>query len=383
MKKITALLITALILLSISIPVFAEGEAVTAAALDLEADCAVLMHPSGKVIYEKSPNQRMSPASVTKIMTLLLIMEALDDGTITENDMVTASTHAASMGGSQVWLEEGETLSVHEMIKCIAVVSANDASVAMAEHLAGTEPAFVERMNQRAQELFMTNTTFMNCTGLPAEGHLTTAYDIALMSAALLEHPKIIDYTTIWHDSIRDGESVLDNTNKLLRQYEGVTGLKTGMTSESEFCISVSAERDGMELIAVVLHEPTSAQRNADVAAMLNYGFANFAAVTPHTDKPIMPVPVVLGDADYIVGELEDTGMLTVEKSKLAAVEKTITMPDTVDAPVAEGQKLGELELRSGDEIIAKIPIVAKNKVERKSFWGIFVNLLGLATMRD
>ena len=265
------------------------------AGLTVSAPSAVLMHPSGRVLYEKNAHEPLPPASVTKVMTLLLIMEALDEGAIALDDMVTGSAHAASMGGSQIWLKEGEQLTVDEMIKCIVVASANDCAVAMAEHIAGSEEAFVERMNTRAQELGMENTHFVNCCGLDADGHLTTAYDIALMSAELIKHEKIFDYTLIWQDTIRDGAFTLTNTNRLIRSYDGMTGLKTGSTSVAGFCLAGTARRDGLDLIAVVMKADTSGARNADITAMLNYGFANFASVTPTPDQPLMPIRISIG----------------------------------------------------------------------------------------
>ena len=267
MKKILALM-GAVLLLSVN-----------ARAVEVSAPSAVLMEKeTGTVLFAKNEHEKLEPASVTKIMTLLLTMEAIDGGTLRYEDTVTASPHACSMGGSQIWLKEGERLTVDEMLKAVCVVSANDCAVALAEHLAGSEEAFVERMNRRAAELGMNDTTFKNACGLPVEGHVTSAYDIALMSRELmLHHPDIRTYTTVWMDTLRDGASSLVNTNKLVRFYDGTTGLKTGSTSAAGYCISATAEREGMELIAVILKGKTSPERFADAQTLLNYGFATYA----------------------------------------------------------------------------------------------------------
>ena len=269
MKKLAAALLAAALLV---LPAQAVSGAPT-----VDAAAAVLMEKeTGAILYEQNAHDKLEPASVTKVMSLLLVLEAIDDGRLALDDMVTVSAHAASMGGSQVYLKEGEQMSVDDMLKAVAVVSGNDAAVALAEHLAGSEEGFVEQMNQRAAELGMTDTCFVNCTGLPAAGHLTSAHDIAVMSRALIQHPKIRDYTTIWMDSIRGGQFQLANTNKLVRFYEGATGLKTGSTDAAGYCLSATAERDGMELIAVVLKAKTSEQRFESAKSLLNFGFANY-----------------------------------------------------------------------------------------------------------
>ena len=265
-----------LVLCLLTVPCFAMEGTVT-----VGAPSALLMTLDGQVLFEKDAHTAREPASVTKVMTMLLVCEAIDSGRIRLEDPVTASAHAASMGGSQIWLEEGEVLMVGEMLKCVAVVSANDCAVALGEHLAGSEESFVAMMNARAKELGMENTHFVNACGLTAEGHLTSAYDIGLMSAKLMgEHPWIADYATIWQDTIRNGASVLNNTNKLLKSYQGITGLKTGYTSTASYCISATAEREGLPLIAVIMGAGSSADRNADAAALLNWGFANFETVS-------------------------------------------------------------------------------------------------------
>lgn len=352
------------------------------AGLTVSAPSAVLMHPSGRVLYEKNAHEPLPPASVTKVMTLLLIMEALDEGAIALDDMVTGSAHAASMGGSQIWLKEGEQLTVDEMIKCIVVASANDCAVAMAEHIAGSEEAFVERMNTRAQELGMENTHFVNCCGLDADGHLTTAYDIALMSAELIKHEKIFDYTLIWQDTIRDGAFTLTNTNRLIRSYDGMTGLKTGSTSVAGFCLAGTARRDGLDLIAVVMKADTSGARNADIAAMLNYGFANFASVTPTPDQPLMPIPVELGTQAEVPVELGEVQPILIEKSRLGELEKSIAMEESLRAPVAAGQQVGSMTVLAGGEVLQQVPIIAVQEVPFLGVWGIFRQMLQAICMR-
>ena len=283
MKKCAAALVAA-VLLILPAAAVSGGPAV-------EAGSAILMEKeTGTVLYEANAHDKLEPASVTKVMTLLLVMEAIDDGRLKMEDMVTVSAQAASMGGSQVYLKEGEQMTVHDMLKAVAVVSGNDAAVALAEHIAGSEEGFVERMNRRAAELGMADTTFINCTGLPAAGHLTSAYDIAVMSRALLAHPGIREFTTIWMDSVRDGQFQLANTNKLIRFYEGATGLKTGFTDSALYCLSATAERDGMELIAVVMKCPTSEKRFEGAKALLNFGFANYTLLDVHPD-PARPCP--------------------------------------------------------------------------------------------
>lgn len=375
MKRLLALALAGILLL---VPCAAEESG----GLTVSAPSAILMHPSGEVLFEKNAHQPLPPASVTKVMTLLLIMEALDEGSIALDDIVTGSAHAASMGGSQIWLKEGEQFTVDEMIKCIVVASANDCAVAMAEHLAGSEEVFVERMNARAQELGMENTHFVNCCGLDAEGHVTTAYDIALMSAELIRHEKIFDYTGIWQDTIRDGAFTLTNTNKLIRSYDGMTGLKTGSTSIAGFCLAGTAQRDGLDLIAVVMKEETSAVRSADVTAMLNYGFANFASVTPTPDQPLMPIPVELGTQAEVPVELGPVEPILIEKNRLSTVEKMIVMEEGLRAPVAAGQQVGSMTVSADGEVLQQVPIVAAEDVPFLGVWGIFKQMLQTVCMR-
>ena len=341
-------------------------------AIAIAAPSAILMEKvTGQVLYEKNADERMLPASVTKIMTLLLIVEDIEAGKLSLEDTVTASARAASFGGSCVYLEEGEQMSVHEMLKCIAVASANDCAVAMAEQLAGTEALFVERMNARAQELGLENTHFTNCTGLFEDAeHYSSARDIAVMSRALISHDLIKDYSTIWMDSIRDGSFGLTNTNKLVYWYEGCTGLKTGFTSGAMYCLSATAERDGMELIAVVLKAPSSEQRFADARALLDYGFANYALVTVTPEQPLAPVAVHLGESAAVQPVLTEDNTLLLEKAAVAGMTQTVTLAEGVDAPVAQGDRLGELTVADGEgNTLAVLPILAGQDVPRLTWW--------------
>ena len=342
------------------------------------AASAVLMEKeSGAVLYEKDARQKLEPASVTKIMTLLLIMEALDSGRIARDDMVTVSAYAAGMGGSQVYLKEGEQMSVEELIKAVAVVSGNDAAVALAEHIAGSEEAFVARMNERAAQLGMADTTFVNCTGLPAAGHLTSAHDIALMSRELiLNHPAIRDYTTIWMDSLRSGAFQLTNTNKLIRFYDGATGLKTGSTDSALYCLSATAERDGMELIAVVLKSPTSQERFDAARALLDYGFANYTLMDVYPSQALPPIDVLLGEEDCVQPVLSASSRILVDKAQLNSVSSQINLCENVEAPVEAGQKLGEMVVTVDGQVLQTIPIVAERAVDRLTVPGIFLRFL-------
>lgn len=351
-------------------------------SLEVAAPSAVLMEAAtGTVLYEKDAHNPLPPASVTKIMTLLLVMEALDAGRIGWDDTVTASEAAAAKGGSQVYLEAGEQMSLQEMLKSVVVVSANDCATALAEHVAGSEAAFVELMNRRAQELGMENTHFVNCTGLDdepdAETHLTTAYDIALMSRELLKHDEIRDYTTIWMDSVRNGEFGLANTNKLVRFYQGTTGLKTGYTSAAGHCLSASAERDGVEFIAVALHCATSGERFQAAKQLLDYGFANYTLAQPDPETEIPPVPVVLGTAEAIVPVPDNDDPVLIEKGQAAGITTRVEVADQVRAPVEAGQRLGTLTLQSDGAPLAAIPLVAPEAVPRRTWWEVTRSLFG------
>ena len=355
---------------------------VSAGAVDLNipAKAAILIDAAtGTVLYEQDAHTPLPPASVTKVMTMLLIMEAIDDGRIGWEDMVTASATAAAKGGSQIYLKEGETMSVATLLKSVAVSSANDAACALAEHIAGSETAFVSQMNQRAKELGMNETNFVNCTGLDddetAENHRTSAYDIALMSRELLtKHPDIKKYTTIWMDTVRDGSFGLSNTNKLVRFYQGATGLKTGYTSQAGFCLSASAERDGMELIAVVLGCDTSAERFAACKSMLDHGFAGYALIEPQLDRQV-GVPVKLGTVSQVQAGPADEGAVLIDKAQKNTVNIKVELSEGVEAPVSKGQRLGTMTVRSGEQILAEVPLVAAEPVARLSWGEIFVRM--------
>ena len=359
---------------------------VAAVELDVAGKSAVLMDvATGTVIYEKNAHERLRPASVTKVMTMLLVMEAIDSGRLRWDDKVTASEAAAAKGGSQVYLKVGEQMTVSDMLKSIAVSSANDCACAMAEHIAGSEGAFVEMMNARAKELGMEDTTFVNCTGLDdgadAENHKTSAYDIALMSRQLLNnHPDIKKFTTIWMDSIRDGAFGLSNTNKMVRFYTGCTGLKTGFTSGAGYCLSASAEREGMELIAVVMGCETSKERTAACKSMLDYGFANFALIVPGLEEDAR-VPVTLGTAGCVRAEPQGMEGLLIDKARKGSVTTRVTLEPSVTAPVSRGQRLGTMTIQAGDEVLAEVPLVASEAVTRKTWGDLFVQVLRKVAM--
>ena len=380
MKGIRRLLALGLFL-AVLTPVQAAG-----AELSVAGKSAVLMDvATGTVLYESNANEPLAPASVTKIMTMLLIMEAVDSGSISMTDQVTASETVAAKGGSQIYLKAGETMSVSDMLKSIAVSSANDCACAMAEHIAGSEEAFVARMNQRAQELGMNNTHFVNCTGLDdspeAASHKTTAYDIALMSRELLKnHPKIKEFTTIWMDTVRNGTFGLSNTNKLIRFYQGATGLKTGFTSSAGYCLSATAQRDGMELIAVVMGADTSQNRNAACKQLLDYGFANFALIQPELTET-GDVPVRLGTQDGVPVQLGDFSGLLIDKSQKSSVTTQVTLEEVATAPVSQGQRLGTLKVLSGDQLLREIPLVAAQSVLRLTWGAMFVKVLKQVAM--
>ena len=369
MKKIIALLGAVLVL------------ATSARAVEVAAPSALLMEKeTGTVLFAKNEHAKLEPASVTKVMTILLTMEAIDAGQLTYDTMVTASAHACSMGGSQIWLKENEQMTVSDMLKAVCVVSANDCAVALAEQIAGSEDAFVERMNQRAKELGMNDTTFKNATGLPAQGHVTSAYDIALMSRELiLHHPDIRQYTTIWMDSLRDGASELVNTNKLIRFFDGATGLKTGSTDSALYCLSGTAERDGMELIAVIMKDATSAQRFEDAKTLLSYGFSTYGLehVTPQEALP--PVTVRLGTQATVQPVLEEGSALLLEKSKAGTLEQSVSLAEAVEAPVAKGTPLGTLTITSGEETVAELALVAGEEIPRITFGQMLLRVLQTA----
>ena len=345
--------------------------------LPLSSASALLMEKeTGTVLLQQNAHQKLEPASVTKVMTLLLVMEAVDSGRLSLDESVPVSAHAAGMGGSQVYLKEGERLSVSDLIKCVAVVSGNDCAVALAERLSGSESAFVDQMNQKAQALGMEDTHFVNCTGLPAPGHLTSAYDIALMSRQLLlHHPDIRQYPTIWTDSIRNGAFGLTNTNRLIRFYDGATGLKTGFTASAQYCMSDAAQRKGMELIAVVMKAPPTAQRFQDASCLLDYGFANYALLTPQPEGPLAPIDVLLGQSKTVQPQLQRECRLLVEKAQADQITTRVDLARDVQAPVDPGQTLGQFQVYVGEQLRDTVPIVAAQGVERLSVPGLFSQL--------
>jgi len=374
MKRFLAFFLVLLMAAGLTTPAHAEDLAVDAQA------CLLMEKSTGQVLYAVNEHEKLEPASVTKIMTILLVMEAIAAGTLDYDDMVTASAHACSMGGSQIWLKENEQLSVEDMLKAVCVASANDCSVALAEHLAGSEEAFVEKMNQRAKELGMEDTTFLNPTGLPAQGHVTSAYDIALMSRELiLNHPDVRKYTTIWMDSLRNGQFGLSNTNKLIRYYEGATGLKTGSTDGALYCLSATAEREGMELIAVILKSPTSTQRFESAKVLLNYGFAAYGLRDIRPDKPLPAIPVKLGENATVLPQLEGSTTLLAEKEKLGQLEVSIDLEPQLTAPVTQGQRVGTMTVTSGGETMAIFPLTAQQNVARLTYWQILIRCLQMS----
>ena len=380
MKKVTTLLLAAVLL--------AGGLPRRAAAVDLNlnAKSALLMDvATGTVLYEKECHERLAPASVTKVMTMLLIMEALDDGRIHLDDQVTASEAAAAKGGSQIYLKAGETMPVSDMLKSIAVSSANDCACAMAELIAGSESAFVEQMNQRAAELGMADTHFVNCTGLDdskeAENHRTSAYDIALMSRQLLKyHPDIKKYTTIWMDTVRGGTFGLSNTNKLIRFYSGATGLKTGFTSGAGYCLSATAKREGMELIAVVMGCESAQKRTADCKALLDYGFATYSVVRPGL-KAGRTVAVHLGKQNTVPVELTERREILVDKAKRTSLTARVELAQLVPAPVEKGQQVGTISVYAGEKLLIQLPLAAAQAVAKLSFGDVFKMVLARVCM--
>ena len=346
-----------------------------AAQLELNSTSACLMEAStGKILYEINADEKLEPASVTKIMSLLLVFEAMDDGKITLDTPVSASEHASSMGGSQIWLEPGETMTVHEMLKAVIVASANDCTVALGELVAGSEEGFVALMNERAVELGMKNTHFVNCTGLPADNHYTTARDIAIMTRELHKHSKVYDYTKIWMDTIRDGEFGITNTNKLIRFYNGATGMKTGYTSSALYCMSATASRDGMNLIAAVMKAESSDKRFADAKKLLEYGFANYSIYKPGI--PAFDDIKVLEGKKNSVGLYADVSDFLIEKGYRNKIETSIEISDNITAPVDKDTAVGKVSYTVDGKEIASFPVVTAEKVEKITFLDIFLRLM-------
>lgn len=377
MKKIVVWLTVLITVMSVIIPVKAEGP-------EIEAPCAILTEAStGRVIYEKNADESLHPASITKIMTLLIIFDAIDDGSIAPDDTVTVSEHAASMGGSQVFLEPGETQTVETMIKCIAIASANDACVAMAEHISGSEDAFVQSMNERAEALGMSNTHFVNCCGLDADGHMTTARDVAIMSRELITaHPAIHDYSCIWMDTIthvtRRGESefVLNNTNKLLKQYEWATGLKTGSTSLAKFCLSATARRNDIELISVIMASPNGKTRVSDSIALLNYGYGICSLYHDNNMPSIDVIPIKGGiRSDISVEYSSQMNYLFTDKYDASLIESHAEYLEDLEAPVQKGDVVGQLTYTYDGKFMDSVDIIASESI-KKAVYGDYMNSL-------
>lgn len=368
MKKVLAFTLSFFVILFVAQTAAAEEP-------ETEAQSVILMEAStGEILYENNPHVSLPPASVTKIMTMLLTMEAIDRGDISYDTVVTASAHAKSMGGSTIFLDTGEEMTVEDLLKGIAVASGNDAAVAMAEHLAGSEPAFVEQMNQRAKELGMNDTNFVNCNGLDADGHYTSAYDIALMSRELLTHEDIFRFTTIWMDSLRDGKFTLSNTNKLIRFYDGANGLKTGSTSGAGCCISATAKRDGMQLIAVVMGAPNSTARFESAKKLLDYGFQNYSVY--ESQKGTWDIPVEKGTKLTVrAGEREPFCQL-VARGEAGQITAEPTYEESLKAPLAKGTQIGEVVYKLGDTELGRVPIVLEEDVNKISVKDAFFGLL-------
>ena len=348
----------------------AETATEPGANLELPAKGAALMEVStGRLLYEQDAHVQLAPASITKVMSLLLIMEAIDNGQFGVDTVVTASDYACSMGGSQIWLEPGETMTVDELLKATAVASANDATVALAELVAGSEEVFVQQMNARAEELGMQDTHFVNCTGLDAEGHVTSAYDVAVMSRALIQHSLIKNYSTIWMDTLRGGQSSLVNTNKLVRFYPGATGLKTGTTSQAGSCLAATAEKDGMELVAVVLGCPSSNDRFNSARKLLDHGYANWARVTVEVDPALLAdIPVKKGMEPSVSVTVEAADSILVAKGRQGDLVQNVDLLEEIEAPVYAGQQVGQIRLTLDEEEVGSVNILAAATVERLTF---------------
>ena len=391
MKKILIFLVAISVLLSYAAPVSAATVSMEYAATDLDipleenvqasagigerlelnVKSAILMeYNTGKVLYEANSDEKLAPASITKIMTLILVMEAIDSGKLKLEDQITASEHAASLGGSQIWLEPNEVMTVDELIRATVIASANDATVALAEAVAGTEESFVAMMNEKAKELGMNNTNFVNSYGLDADGHLTTAYDIALMSAELIKYDLIKNYTTVWSDSLRGGESELVNTNKLIRYYDGAFGLKTGTTSKAGSCLAATAQRDGMTLIAVVLGAPTSNDRFGGAKKLLDYGFANYSYASVKADtKDFTNIPVKKGTVREVIPTVKEEFSTLLKKGEEGGITQKFELETVLEAPVRAGDTVGYVHIYLNEEEIGVIPIVAENGSDRLTFW--------------
>ena len=375
MKRICSMFFLIVLSVLMIIPVFSME--IKEPNLDLNVKSAVLMEAkTGTVLYSLNKDTMLPPASVTKIMTLLLVFEAIEEGKLSYDDKLTVSENASSMGGSQVYLEPGEVMCVEELLKCVIIASANDAALTLAEHVGGSEDNFVYMMNERAKELGMKNTHFENVTGLDDEvvNHLTTAYDIALMSRELIKHKKVSEYATIWMDTIRDGEFGLTNTNRLVRYYQGITGLKTGSTSKAGFCVSATAKRDGMELIAVIMGAESSDIRNSCATKLLDYGFANYSIYEDNnTDYGSVKV---LGGVKNQANLNSEAYTVLVPKGANKKINKVIEILESINAPVKKGDIIGKVKYISGGEIIGENNIYCSENIEKITFWEYFIRML-------
>ena len=374
-KKLSLALIIAIIFTAI--PVFSvDVNAVTEETIT--APSAVLMETSsGKILFEKNPHEQRPCASITKVMTMLLVCEAIDNGKLSLDDTITASAHAASMGGSDIWLEEGETMSADDMIKATVVASANDAAVALAEHLCGSEEVFVEKMNEKASQLGMKDTVFKNCNGLDEDGHITSAYDVAVMSRELMKHEMIFDYTSIWLDNLRDGKTQIVNTNKLLKTYNGIPGLKTGTTNDAGCCMSASATRGDMSLVAVVLGCNSGKERFSDAAALLDYGFANFSVTQLKAPEDLpKTIKVENGMQGNIGIGCDVNASIVLDKNSSSKIVSKIDLPESIEAPVVSGQKLGTVTYSLDGNAVKSFEITALQDAEKISFASVFSVLL-------
>lgn len=378
MKRLISVLLCIVMIVPLCITASAEDEM----PIEVKAKAAVLMdQTTGKVLMKMNENEKLYPASVTKIMSLLLVMEALDSNKIRLTDIVTTSPVAASKGGSQIWLKEGETMSVDELLRATAVYSANDACTALGEYIAGSDEAFVVMMNERAAQLGMKNTHFENCTGLDdeSENHLTTAYDIAIMSRELMKHELIKEYTTIWMDSLRDGKTELVNTNKLIRFYNGATGLKTGTTNKAGCCVSATATRDGTSLIAVVMGSANSSDRFEGAKAMLNWGFANYTSLTPQIDKKLIAdVNIVMGEERKITPQIPPVMSVLIPRGRENDIVQNVELAAEVEAPVESNQTLGTVTVSLDGEVLGKYNLTSPHYVDRLSFKTVFCRLLAV-----
>ena len=366
------------VLLSVLVLVTLMGPALPAAGeeIELSAPAAVLMEAStGQVLYEKNAHEQRSCASITKVMTLCLTFDAIEAGQLSMTEMLSASAHAASMGGSDIWLKEGEQMTVDDLIKATVIMSANDAAVVLAENVAGSEEAFVARMNERAKELGMNDTVFKNCNGLDEDGHVTSAYDVALMSRELIKHEKIFDYTLTWIDYVRGGETQLVNTNKLIRSYRGITGLKTGTTSKAGSCITATAERDSLALISVILGAENTDNRFRDAAALLDFGFAGWAVTVPEAPE-ITTVPVRGGMEDFVPAKVGESPKILTKAAEKNNVEQSVEFVEDLTAPVRRGDVVGKVVYRSGQKILAQADVTADGDVEEIRFKSVFFYLL-------